>query len=276
MEMLTQVAQVAAAIDRVFRDAMRECGQRSGRALAERHGPGAGALILDLRTILIDDARSVAPADFAELMRYADPAEVERTLGEVEARGMITRDPDGRIRGTAACRAFLTDVYEAQARVLADHWSPPAVEILTPMLGHLVNAALADAPNPQPSPPGADTRADEGAVDTRALRGVGVGSALGATSPAVEPVGLPDTVRLLNRLSTMRYHRSDAHAAAWREAGLNAAEMVALQERGGARRDAIERRTDEVAASAYAGSDLPGLIFWLGAILRHHTRTSEV
>src|SRR4051812_45499411 len=107
MDICHQVAAVGAAIDRTFRDAMRECGQRAGRALADRHGgPGAGILIIDLRTVLIDGSRSVAAADFAELTRYADPAETAKTLDVVEARGMITRDAGGRIRGTAAGRAF--------------------------------------------------------------------------------------------------------------------------------------------------------------------------
>ena len=60
--------------------------------------------------------------------------------------------------------------------------------------------------------------------------------AFATMTPNYEPVGLTAPVRLLNQLSAMRYHRSDAHAVAWRAAGLTAPEMVAIQAAGGARR----------------------------------------
>ena len=43
--------------------------------------------------------------------------------------------------------------------------------------------------------------------------------ALAAMTPNYEPAGTPQSVLLLNRLSALRYHRSDAHAVAWRAAG---------------------------------------------------------
>ena len=52
---------------------------------------------------------------------------------------------------------------------------------------------------------------------------------------------------LLNRLSTLRYHRADA--AAWQAAGLTAAEMVALPP--GPAREAIEHDTDVRTAAPY-------------------------
>jgi hypothetical protein len=248
---------------------MRECGQRTGRSLTERHGRGAGVLTIDLRTVLIDPDRSVSAADLAELTRYQDPASVATMIDEVAARGMIVVDATGAIRGTDRCRAFLRDVYAGQAEVLADYWSPAAVAALTPVLGDLVRAALAKAGLAVDPASAGDDRADY------PLAGPGGGSALGATSPPAEPNGTPDAVLLLNRLSTMRYHRSDAHAAAWREAGLTAPEMIERQARGGPERDTIERRTTELAAAPYRSVDLPGLIFQLSAILRHRA-TSEV
>ncbi len=59
---------------------------------------------------------------------------------------------------------------------------------------------------------------------------------------------------LLNQLSSLRYHRADAHAAAWREDGRTAAEMGALP--AGEARDAIEYRTNELAATAWSGCDV--------------------
>ena len=50
----------------------------------------------------------------------------------------------------------------------------------------------------------------------------------------------PAAALLLNRLGTLRYHRADAHAAAWAEAGHTAASIQALGP--GPARDAIEER----------------------------------
>jgi hypothetical protein len=59
---------------------------------------------------------------------------------------------------------------------------------------------------------------------------------------------------LLNRLSTMRYHRADAHAAAWQAAGWTAAEVAAMPwgTEWSDARVAIERDTNVRAAPPYA------------------------
>jgi len=68
-------------------------------------------------------------------------------------------------------------------------------------------------------------------------------------APPYEPVGSAPGTRLLNRLGTLRYHRSDAHARAWSEAGLTAAGIAAMPP--GPDRRSIEDRTDELAAPPY-------------------------
>jgi len=80
------------------------------------------------------------------------------------------------------------------------------------------------------------------------------GPAWAVQAPPHEPDGTPAPVLLLNRLSTLRYHRADAHAAAWQEAGLTAAEMVAMSE-GSAwtpQRRAVEDETNQRAAPPFA------------------------
>jgi hypothetical protein len=57
-------------------------------------------------------------------------------------------------------------------------------------------------------------------------------------------------VLLLNRLSTLRHHRADAHAAAWTAAGHTASSIAALP--AGPERLAIELETDRRAAGPYA------------------------
>ena len=68
--------------------------------------------------------------------------------------------------------------------------------------------------------------------------------------PPYEPDGTPPGVLLLNRLGTLRYHRADAHAAAWTAAGHTAASIAELP--AGPERLAIELETDRRAAGPYA------------------------
>ena len=56
--------------------------------------------------------------------------------------------------------------------------------------------------------------------------------------------------RLFDGLRALRYHRADAHAAAWRAEGLTAAQVVALDRADPVRRR-IETGTDRLAARAY-------------------------
>ncbi len=76
------------------------------------------------------------------------------------------------------------------------------------------------------------------------------GDAWRAMAPAFEPERAGPGLRLLTRLGTIRYHRADAHAAAWQAAGLTAAEVVALP--SGPVRDAIEADTNRRASTPYA------------------------
>jgi hypothetical protein len=76
------------------------------------------------------------------------------------------------------------------------------------------------------------------------------GDAFAAMAPPYEPPGTAAGTILLNRLGTLRYHRADAHAAAWQAAGLTAAEIVEMP--SGADREAIEDDTDARAAEPYA------------------------
>ena len=221
------VAAAGAEIDRLFRAAMGACARSGGAALRDRYGAGYGELLIDFRTVLAAPDGSVTAAAFAEVMRYHDPADIESSIRRAEERGAVIRDDDGQIRATPTAHDFLDDLYAAQADTLGSLW-PAAyrpLARLTAITGEIVDAA-----------------------SRHPLLPVG---AFTAMTPNYEPVGTPATVLLLNRLSALRYHRSDAHAIAWRSAGLSATEMVAIQESGGSHRDAIEARTNEIAAAPF-------------------------
>ena len=218
-------AAAGAEIDRLFRAAMAAAGRAGGPGLRSRHAAAHGVLI-EFRTALVRPDGFVSAACLAETTRYRDPGSVEAELIDAVDRGAIIRDADGTIRPTVAGHAFLGDVYATQALALASRWPDEVCARVSAIALELVAAAAA-APVMR-----------EGAF--------------AAMTPTWEPPGTPATVLLLNRLSALRYHRSDAHATAWREAGLTATQMIALQDAGGPMRDAIETRTNEIASPPFA------------------------
>ncbi len=221
------VAAAGAEIDRLFRAAMGACARSGGAGLRDRYGAGYGELLIDFRTVLAAPDGVVTAAAFAEVVRYHNAADIDSLVRRAEDRGAVIRDDNGLIQATPAGHAFLDDLYATQADALIPLWASASSTVgrLAAITGDLVVAATLRPP-------------------------LSVG-AFTAMTPNYEPVGTPATVLLLNRLSALRYHRSDAHAIAWRSAGLSAAEMEAIQKSRGARRDAIEARTNEIAAAPF-------------------------
>jgi hypothetical protein len=86
-------------------------------------------------------------------------------------------------------------------------------------------------------------------VACRAVTATG-GAAVRVVAPPYDPPGASMALRLIERLTPLRFHRFDAHARAWREEGLTAVEVQQLA--AGEQRDRIERRTNDLAAAPYA------------------------
>ena len=76
------------------------------------------------------------------------------------------------------------------------------------------------------------------------------GDAYLTMAPPYEPADATVGVLLHHRLSVMRYHRADAHAAAWQAAGLTSEAMMQLP--SGPVRAAIEAETNRRAGVPYA------------------------
>ncbi|NUT32317.1 MAG: hypothetical protein HOV79_04490 [Hamadaea sp.] len=220
-------ALVAPAIDRVFAETMLAGRAMGGRELSERFGgPLATGYLVDLRTRLGAPGGVVTDAEFAAVRRYGDLAKArELLIGQAE-RGMVTLD-DG-IRATERGRAFITEVYALHAKVTAELWAGHPVERLAALAGR----ALAVAQDPATWAHTTD------------------GHSLAAMAPPFEPSGTPSGVLLLNRLGTLRYHRADAHAAAWQAAGLTAA-GIATMAGDAAGRTTIEEETNRGAAAPW-------------------------
>ncbi|MGQ5260604.1 hypothetical protein ACTWLT_07600 [Micromonospora sp. ZYX-F-536] len=222
---------LAPAVDRAFRAGMLAGRDGGGAELTQRYGgPAAAGFLVDLRTRLAAPGGTVDAPGFAAITRYHDPVVCQRTVDKHVAHGMLHRSPDGALWATERGAAFLTELYQVHAEVTEELWAghDERVSRLVSALGRLLSYALVLAD-------------EEG--DRR-------GSAFAAMAPPHEPDGTPSGVLLLNRLGTLRYHRADAHAAAWTAAGHTATSIAALP--AGPERLAIELETDRRAAGPYA------------------------
>ena len=194
-------------------------------------GSTATGFLVDLRTRLAAPGGTVDGPGFAAITRYQDPVACRRTVDKQVAHGMIYRGPDGALSATERGAAFLAELYQVHAEVTEELWAGHDDRV-----ARLVSACSADCcrtpwcwPTRRPDP---------------------VASAFAALAPPYEPDGTPSGVLLLNRLGTLRYHRADAHAAAWTAAGHTASSIADLP--AGPERLAIELETDRRAAGPYA------------------------
>jgi len=167
---------------------------------------------------------------------------MESTIDRSMLGGLLHRDTDGTIKATHTGQQFLADLVAHHGDVLTERWNPAVVERLNPLLAKVLTAAA----------------------------GTG-GGAWAVQSPPHEPAGEPLAVVLLDRLSTMRYHRADAHAAAWLDAGWTVADVAAMPwgTTWSEERRQIERVTNRPAASPYnalTGDERLSLLADLAAI----------
>jgi hypothetical protein len=233
-------ALIAPAIDRVFVAGMTSGRERGGHDVVRRYGgsPAVGALI-EFRTSLAWPGRAVGPEGLAAVGRYRDPVEFGRFLDEHLEHG--TLEPAfGGFRATELGHRFLRELFDVQADATGELWAGHADRVtrLCGVLDPLVKAAERTG-----------------------------GDAFAAMAPVYEPPGAAASLVLLNRLTALRYHRADAHAAAWGGAGLTAKEIASMPP--GPRRDAIEAETNRLASPPYealgAGERL-GLLADLAAL----------
>ncbi|RLP93132.1 hypothetical protein EAD89_07135 [Micromonospora sp. BL4] len=221
---------LAPAVDRAFVAGMLAGRNGGGAELSQRYGgPAANGFLVELRTRLAAPGGTVDGPGFAAITRYRDPAVCHRSVDKHVAHGMLHRRPDGGLSATERGAAFLTELYQVHAEVTEELWAgqDERVTRLVAALGRLLAYALVLA----------DEEGDPG------------GSAFTAMAPPHEPDGTPPGVLLLNRLGTLRYHRADAHAAAWTAAGHTATSIATLP--AGPERLAIELETDRRAAGPY-------------------------
>jgi hypothetical protein len=141
-----------------------------------------------LRTALL--ARKVPTAGLAAIYRYRDAGDIRRDLEGLHAAGLIDTTGDGAIQATESGRAVLTEMYKVSADIAGELWAGQEGSLagLSNLAGRVVDAALVTG-----------------------------GDAYLAMAPPYEPADAAPGLRLHTRLSVLRYHRADAHAAAWQD-----------------------------------------------------------
>ncbi|MEV0625839.1 hypothetical protein [Nonomuraea wenchangensis] len=190
---------------------------RAATELAETSGVTPG-LLLDLRFVL--PLRPLTRAGLAAIHRYHDPAALEDAVREHLREGTLTDGDDG-LRLTARGLAYVHRLYDVHAAAAARAWAGRDLPALAGLAGRVLEHA-------ERIP----------------------GGALELVAPPYEPGGASPGVLLFNRLAALRYHRADAHAAAWEAAGLSMTEIVGL--RDGPVRAEVEAATNLRAGRAYA------------------------
>jgi hypothetical protein len=220
MPKFQDLLEFAAAITPVIDAAhvnVHASARRAGIELAATAGVTGGYLV-DLRFTL--PLRPLTRASLAAVYRYGDAAGHEEGLRDHLREGTLEEDADGTLRLTAKGTEFIHSLYDLHAATTGRVWAGHDVRGLAALVGGVLDRAV---------------RVPGGALEVMA--------------PPYEPEGAPAGLLLFNRLAALRYHRADAHAEAWRSAGLTAAEIVTLRE--GPLRVRVEEDTNLRAAEPY-------------------------
>jgi hypothetical protein len=167
-------------------------------------------------------ARSAVLAVFA----YQPSSVVDHGIDGAIRAGLVDEAEGGQLRLTERGRALAAEMLADGDAVARELWSghEERVTMLAGLAGRAVHAAASDG-----------------------------GDAFTVMAPSDEPAGASDAGLLSERLTGLRFHRSDAHVAAWRAAGLTTDQIKALLP--GAERAAIEADTNRRAATPFAALD---------------------
>jgi hypothetical protein len=227
---------IAPVIERLTLAVVNSAMARAARTPVPAGGsPGPMRMFGQLRTALL--ARDVTATGLAAIYRYRDADDVRRDLEGLHAAGLISNADDGAIRATETGRTVLTEMYKVTAEVVGELWAGQEGSLtdLNHLAGRLVHAALATG-----------------------------GDAYSTMAPPHEPAEATAGLLLHTRLSVLRYHRADAHAAAWQAAGLTSTTVGQMP--AGPARDAIEEDTNRRAGVPYATLDMDERITLLAGL----------
>jgi hypothetical protein len=211
-------AAIAPIIDRLRVSISRRVPQAAGRLLAEFElTPEMAQTISMLRNLL--GGRATCTANVLAAFAYTPRQDVSASLTALAEGSFITIDAE-TISLSERGSDLLVGIRSAMQDLIEDLWSGIALTELAALAGR--------------------------AVESASLTG---GAAFALVAPPYEPPGTPPATLLAERLTPLRFHRYDAHAAAWRAAGLTAAQARMLPP--GPQREQIEAATNDAAAAPY-------------------------
>lgn len=214
-------ALIAPVIDRLV-IAVHLASRERGTALSAQFGLTRAGYLVELRLAL--PVRSVTPAGLQAITRYLRAADRDTEVATQLEQGMIEVDEAGVMVATERAHAYYRELFALHDEVAAQLWQHRAASLpeLVTLAARSLEAGTASG-----------------------------GPAFGTACPPYEPAGAGPALLLFNGLAALRYHRADAHAAAWTAAGLTAAEAPGQ----GPQRDRIEAETDRLAGAPYDALD---------------------
>lgn len=227
--------EVAAQVDRVAIGVHPLARARSRNEVVQAGLTGGTGVLVSLAAPLLSGP---APAgDLHAVERYSPWPDFVATLDTHIAQGMLERGDDGRYGLTAPGHRLCAAIRAAQGAAITESWQPAAdvVSRLLPLTDRLVAAGWETA-----------------------------GTAYAVMAGARDPQAASPAHLLLIRVTALRYHRADAHAAAWAAAGLTAEQAVALPD--GPSREPIEADTNRRAGAPYTALTSAERAVWLDGL----------
>ena len=217
-------AKIAPEIDRIRVAIAQGAMRRLGPLVSELGvSPGAGPLLSMFRNL--PPGRRTNREAVDALFPYQPAETTAHALAELESAGVVAV-ADDEIRLTEKGVAVIDRLYAALVQVVDEMWRGVDADF-----EHLASITAK-------------------AITAAASTG---GPTFHMLSPVYERAGTPASVRLAESLTPLRFHRFDAHVAAWRDAGLTPAEVQALE--NSPAKEAIEADTNARAAAAYETLD---------------------
>jgi hypothetical protein len=188
-------------------------------ALAAGLGMEGGRTFAMLRNT--HEARPVVIDDLRAVFTYMPPDAVQAGIDELVEAGFVDCE-DTTLALSNSGRELMAKFVAVSGDVTQELWgAAPSIEHLAGLTSRVFEEAKATA-----------------------------GPTFGVVAPFEPPADAPVPSRLAEHLTALRFHRYDCHIAAWRDAGLSAAEVAALSD--GPQRDAIEATTNRCAGVPYA------------------------
>jgi hypothetical protein len=228
MLMAPVVDRLRLAISKHYRD------WTTGYIAALGVSPAAGNILGNLRNLT--PGRAVDRSAVVAVYTYDDPEKISAGLDDIVGAGLLT-DDSGRLLLTARGAEVVADIQTEGARIVNEMWKGHDARIagLVAIASPAVVAAAADG-----------------------------GPTFEVMAPADRSPGAADGRTLSELLTGLRFHRYDAHIAAWRAAGLDVAGIKAMA--SGPERDAIEDDTNRRAATPYAALEPVERVMLLGGL----------